>query len=188
MTENQQLFLRVQEGNEQAFNQLYNRLWEPLYLAAYKVLREEHTSQDVVQEIFIDLWRKKDTTAILNIDAYLFKAVKYRVLMLLRQGKYRELHQEVVDTIELTNNTEEHIFLQDLELAYQEITNSLPERCREIFYMSRHQNFSNHEIAEKLNLSVRTVEKQISKALKQLRYLKETIILLGLFISPFLLL
>lgn len=176
----QQLFLQIQQGDERAFNQLFNRLWEPLYLAAYKVLKEEDTSEDVVQELFIDLWHKRTTVSIANIEAYLFQAVKYRVLMLLRQGKYREPHQAIAETIELTNNTEEAIFFQDLEFSYQQIIDNLPERCREIFNMSRHQHYSNQEIAQRLNLSIRTVEKQISNALKQLQILKETILVLCL--------
>jgi RNA polymerase sigma-70 factor (ECF subfamily) len=159
----------IYEGNEAAFSIIFNRYWKKLYTYAFKIYKDEAVCEDMVQEIFISLWKNASNTVILNLEAYLFRAVKYKVVNQIRNLKFDQQHIEVLDTIPdpgLTINDLEYI---DLEKNINDEIDKLTPKCREVFLLSRIEHFTNAEIAAKLNLSIHTVEKHISNALKQLR-------------------
>ena len=164
------LIALLQQGQWAAFDELYNRYWEKLYHAAWNVLQDDESSKDVVQEVFTDLWTRRSALQIDQVSAYLYKAVKNQVIMLIRRKKLRDSYLDRFNRILETNAVEESVYRNELEKAFEQSLTTLPPRCREVFYLSRFQCLSNQEIARRLSISVSTVENQINKALKRLRF------------------
>ncbi len=180
----EQLLKLLSRQRESALKELYNRYWETLYINAWKVLGDEKACEDVVQEVFIDLWEKGKFSQIENLSAYLYKAVKYKTLMTLRKNRITEKHLAVLKEISPVQTIDRDLQVRELreEITYH--LAQLPPRCREVFYKSRFEHLRNEEIAEQLNISKRTVETHISHALRYLRGVKELlmiIIWLGFF-------
>jgi RNA polymerase sigma-70 factor (family 1) len=157
------------QKKEDAFAVIFNRYWKKLYLYAFKIYKDEAVCEDIVQEIFISLWKNADRTVILNLEAYLFKAVKFQIARQIRDLKFEKEHLDVLESIPALNYTTDNIEYAELEKGIMNQINQLTPKCREVFLLSRQDHFTNGEIAEKLNLSIHTVEKHISNALKQLR-------------------
>lgn len=148
-------------------------------IAAFKVLNDKAAAEDIVQDIFLDLWRKRHELSIENTSSYLFSAVKYRVLNYIRKNKVPMTDLDFVDKFNTLNSTEEFIDFKELRQTLDDAISDLPDQCRKVFTMSRFDHMSNKEIAEKLNLSLRTVENHISLALRKLRpKLKDSLYLL----------
>ena len=157
------------EGNDAAFSIIFNRYWKRLYLYAFKIYKDEAVCEDMIQEIFISLWKNASSTVILNLEAYLLRAVKYKIANQIRNLKFDRQNTEILESIPDPNLTLNDLEYVDFEKNINDQINKLTPKCREVFLLSRIDHFSNAEIAAKLNLSIHTVEKHISNALKQLR-------------------
>lgn len=162
------LIKQIASGNEHAFAHFYDKHWESLFKSAFKVLNDEETSKDIVQDVFLNIWEKPDLTRIQNVAAYLHQAVRFKVLMTLRKGKISDKHIKTLNEL-VANTTEEQLNYKDLNDNIEKSLNSLPEKCQKVFRLSRMEHLSNHEIANRLGISIRTVETHISNALKHLR-------------------
>jgi RNA polymerase sigma-70 factor (ECF subfamily) len=166
---NEQLQVLLKEGNEHAFNEIYNRFWKVLYTYAFRIYTEEKICEDIVQEVFISLWSKRKNTEITNIEGYLLRAIKYKISNYIRDLKFTSTHTEVLQNLTISNTSEKNLEYQEFEkLVFSEI-NKLTPKCKIVFKLSRFDQLSNTEISEKLNISIRTVEKHISDALKTLK-------------------
>lgn len=163
---------------ESALKELYSRYWEPLYLQAYKVLGDGKASEDVVQEVFIDLWEKRKFDRIEDLSAYLFQSVKYKTLMALRHDRIQASHLEILRTLLPVCETGQTLQLEELSESINHHLKTLPPKYREVFYKSRFEHLKNDEIAIQLNISKRTVETHISHALRHLKGVKELLIFL----------
>lgn len=168
----QELIVLLKEGDGIALRELYNRHWGAMFLHAVKMLRDEDKAKDVVQETFINLWKKSDTLTLRsNLSVYLFSAVRNRVLNLIRDENVRkgyiDLFSLYVD--EHANDTLEAINKKELLLAIEVSIRKLPNKMKQVFELSRKDQLSHREIANKLNISEGTVSRQISNALKILR-------------------
>jgi RNA polymerase sigma-70 factor (family 1) len=161
-----QLIDRLRSGDQNAFTVIYDRHWESLYRTALRILEDHEQAKDVVQEAFISLFEKANTNSIRNLQAYLYQVVKYQCFMQLRSGKISEKHLSQINTIIASNELEEELHAKELQVVLDESIAALPEKCREVFYLSRVESLPNKKIAEKLNISHKTVENQITKALK----------------------
>jgi RNA polymerase sigma-70 factor (family 1) len=168
----QELTALLKEGNHAAFKELYDRYWVTMINVAHKRLDSIDAAQEVVQDLFVTLFLKRDTLDIrTTLEGYLKTALKRKVL-----NTYRSLHihNKYLDTI-LQDNKVEHatadqsLQTKELSLKVSQATSKMPEKCREVFLLSRVENLSNKSIAEKLGISVSTVEKHISKASKILQ-------------------
>lgn len=157
------------QENHDAFAIIFDRYWKKLYTYAFKIYKDEEICEDIVQEIFISLWKNSGNTVILNFEAYLFRAVKYKIANHIRSLKFDREHIDVLETIPEPNHTMDNIEYIEFEKNIMDQISQLTPKCREVFLLSRMDHFSNAEIAEKLRLSIHTVEKHISNALKQLR-------------------
>ncbi len=160
---------QIREGNRLAFNALYLRYWENLYRFAYSILKDEDQAKDILQDIFFALWRNREALEIRSVAAYLYRAVRYEVTRALRNGRLSAAHEEYLATLPAPHSSESELHLADLEGQLKDSLRELPQKCREVFYLSRFKELSNKEIAQKLNLSQRTVEWHISSALQHLR-------------------
>ena len=166
----QQILEHLAKNDVRAFDFLYNKYFSKLYGAVYKRLQNRELTEEVVQELFISLWERRGVLTIsTTIETYLFSSVKYLVIAQYKKNNLFEkysnsLNPEVNDT----NFTEQVIAFDELNAAYQNSLKLLPERCREIFLLKR-TGLSQREISEKMDISEKTVENQMTKALKFLR-------------------
>lgn len=164
----EQLVDQIKLGDEAAFQHIYHKYVTKLYASAYNLLRDQTACEEIVQELFIELWVKRHQLEIENLNAYLYTATRNRVLMGLRAKKI-ELDNAALDFLESHYSADGLIMEKQLNQEIDEAIQELPEKCREVFILSRKQQLSNREIAELMNISVKTVENQITKALQKLR-------------------
>ncbi|MGN6181894.1 MAG: RNA polymerase sigma-70 factor [Mucilaginibacter sp.] len=162
----------LKNEDEHAFNELYNRYWEKLFNAAYKRLKHIEAAEEVVQDLFTDLWLRRKTLNIRQeLPVYLFSAIKYLVIKQINktasQNTFVDSHAAIFNDSD--NSTEEWLIANDLQSHLQSRVELLPVKCREIYHLSRDEHQSNKDIAQQLNISEKTVENQITKALKRLR-------------------
>lgn len=183
---NKQLLLLLKKGNENAFNEIYNRYWNILYAYAFRIYTEEKICEDIIQEIFISLWEKAKTTNITNIEGYLFKAIKYSIATHIRNLKFTSTHNEALQNIAVSNTSEKDLEYQEFEKQVFYEIEKLTPKCKKVFILSRFEQLSNSEISKKLNISIRTVEKHISDALKELKSSLKTHHIIGFVIVMFL--
>jgi RNA polymerase sigma-70 factor (family 1) len=166
------LIILLKDGSRIAFNEIYDRYWKKLFLSAYKRIKSIEDCRDLVQDLFTSLWIKRDTIEIKqNLSSYLYTSIKYKVInhiesLMVRDNYYKSLQKTADD---YDNSTNENIFSRDLEQSLQKSIEKLSPKVKEVFELSRNENLSVKEIAQKLNVSDQTVKNQISTALKTIR-------------------
>jgi len=165
------LFTLVKQDDVEAFEELYRRHWPELVNSAYKRLDCREKAEDIIQNIFIDLYQRRATIELtVSIKAYLSQALKFRVLNEYRAATIRTNYQKSLFFSDVCKNDfAGKLEAKELEVKIHKVLNELPEKCKQVFILSRRENMSNREISSGLNISVSTVEKHISKALKSLR-------------------
>ncbi|WP_374163860.1 RNA polymerase sigma-70 factor [Arcticibacter sp. MXS-1] len=162
----------LQRGEQKAFAEIYNRYWRVLYSSAYRRVKHAEASEEIVQDVFTKLWLNRVNLNIrTSTGAYLLTAVKYQVINYLeKEYVRRNYHNRIAWTApDAVNSTEEEVHLRDLTRNLKSAVNSLPSKCRSVFTLSRMEYKTNREIAEALGISEKTVENQISRALKKIR-------------------
>ena len=164
-------FLQISRGDEKMFELLFKTFYPSLCHFAFNILKSNDLAEEVVQEVFVKIWEKRQklniTTSVRN---YLFSAVRNRCLNVIEHEKIKNLHNRKI-LEESPPETDYASDFLDPAIAYkiEESILSLPEKRREIFRLNREEGLKYKEIAEKLNLSVKTVEAQMGLALKTLR-------------------
>jgi len=158
---------------EANFEQAFKLHFKSLHAYACTMLRDAVAAEEIVQTIFVRLWEKRtDLTIREKLSSYLYQAVHNESLNYLKQLKRKSAYQSHVMHRHTPPNKEkasERINLSELELRLEKAINELPEQCRTIFQLSRFEELKHREIAGKLNLSIKTVENQLGKALKLMR-------------------
>ena len=167
----------IKQGNRLAFNRLYDLYWTELFNYSYKILTSKDVAQDVVQDVFLKIWVNKNELNIKNLKSYLYNAARNTSISKIRKANFTEIHLEVIENLSIEPFAEQKINVEDLRKELDLATEGLPARCRQIFYLSRISNYTIDEIALELNISRRTVENQISIALRHVRpHIKESIL------------
>ena len=165
--------LRLRAGDEKVFEHLYDHLSRRLYCYVYSRVRMKEVSEEIVQEIFVALWSKHETLHINgSIESYLFSAAKYKVLDFIRSERVRRKYAvefSLFLTHHYDNSVEELADLNDLQQTLDKKIAELPEKCRTAFRLSRIEHEPIPRIAERMNISTRTVENYITQALRHLR-------------------
>lgn len=160
----------LMDRDERVFRKVYDLFWSKLYVSAFNVLRNKEQAEDIVQEVFSNLWNNAENLEVKNLSAWLFTAVRYQVFNVIRSGKVRDRFENLYVIEELSQNIGElKLVNEDFHRRLLEGVDQLPPRCREIFMMSRFERLSHREIADKLSISAKSVENQISIAQKKLR-------------------
>lgn len=165
-----------------ALREIFDRYHLRLLRLAGGVLHDDELAKDIVQNVFIDLWNRRHSSEIRVLSHYLSRAVKYQVLKEIRDGRMAERHLRVATNLRFVNQTEESINHREVEIILEKAIDDLSPRCREVFTLSRYDNLSHREISRRLNISTKTVEAQIGKALALLREkLNRTTLMVFLF-------
>ncbi len=174
-----ELIKSLRQGKEQAFRSVFMTWFESLEVFAKAYVEDREVARDMVQEVFANLWSKRSSLPEeANLKAWLYQATRNNCLNYLKrlkvQAKYEmraldNYHDLLLNYEALARLNFDAISYHELMEALNNAMNSLPERCREVFELSRYDGMKNREIAEKLGISVKAVEGHISKALKQLK-------------------
>lgn len=184
----QQIASLLVKRDEAAFEQVFKTHYKNLYAYAFTMLKNEDEAEEIVQQVFFKLWDRSDQLSISGpIAAYLYRAVHNESLNFLKHQKVKEGHRLHV-AYTMKNNSEQpqgRMISKELESKFRDALNELPEQCRTVFQLSRFEDMKYKEIADKLDISVKTVENHMGKALKLLRiklvdYLPFLFILLNL--------
>jgi RNA polymerase sigma-70 factor (family 1) len=166
-----ELFRHFKKSDAHAFEELYKRHWSDLVNRAYRQLYSKEKAEDIVQNIFIDLYRRRSTVEVsVALKTYLYQALKFKVLNEYRSQMIRTRYlQNVFFNSVCENDFAKELEAKELATKFESVMDELPDKCRQVFILSRKENMSNRDISLDLNIAVSTVEKHISKALKRLR-------------------
>ncbi|WP_333863125.1 RNA polymerase sigma-70 factor [Sphingobacterium sp.] len=166
----EELILLIQQDDNLAFEALYDRYWKKLYYQAARKTNSLEDAQEIVQNIFASLWLRRHQLRIeSNLASYLAVAVKYKVFKHLAQQYKQEALRHEADWVDFDNSTEDWLQFEELRVRLDQLVSELPEKCQLIFKLSREEGLTYKQIAENLNISVKTVETQLSRALKKIR-------------------
>ncbi len=163
---------QISLGNLQAFERLFRQYYQVLCGYALKFLGDPDTAEEIVQDLFYTLWEKRMELQInTSVKSYLFSAVHNRCLKFIEhrsvEKKYRNYYLQ--HSSEIDSETGDGVHLDELQQIINRTLDSLPERCRRIFRLNRFEGLKYYEIAEKLSISVKTVESNMGRALRHLR-------------------
>ncbi|MDR1381379.1 MAG: RNA polymerase sigma-70 factor [Tannerella sp.] len=183
---------RIVQGDREAFDELFRLFYNRLFRFAQGYLNDECKAEDIVQDAFLMLWERHDTLRPdSHVPAWLLTVVRNRILnhveRMKRQVESEQIYaRRVVRDCELSISSlsacdPEQMFGHEVEQIIRRAIDALPEKTREIILMSRFDDMSNREIADKLNLSVKSVEYHITQALKKLRLELKDYIMFALF-------
>lgn len=162
----------LKKGDNLAFSEIYNRFQGVLYVYACKITKDTDEAEDIVQEVFLYLWDKRNTITLQSsISSYLYSAVRYKFFNLLDRKKIRADYQESFRSFINQGEyiTDDYIREREFSKLIESEIAALPDKMREVFELSRKFNLSRKEISAHLNISEKTVKNQINNALKILR-------------------
>lgn len=152
----------------------FHEYFEVLHRYAYTLLKDSDEAKDVVQIIFMQLWEKRETISIRqSVRAYLYTATHNHCLNRIKSQQTRQRHYNhfAVGETHATQDNEEQLYLRELKKEVLSAMDTLPDKCREVFFKSRFEEKTYPEIAAELGISIKTVEAQMGKALRTLRTL-----------------
>ena len=170
--DDQTLIEGISKGDNGAYEELFIKYYSPLVVFAYRMVDDDDTARELVQDVFVSFYEKQvGLTIHTSLKATLYQSVRNRCLNHIKREKLLRSHHENIflETKDSDSYFETSVETSELQQRLYSIIQELPEKCREVFEMSRFEGVPNQEIADKLDISKRTVETQISKALKYLR-------------------
>jgi len=173
-----ELFGLIRTGDQKAFEILFSIYFARLNDFARNVVRDDVISQDIVQEVFVKVWENRVQIESLNLEAFLFRLVRNRCIDYIKHlkvvnnrmqeiqisSKYEELYR-----IDFIGNEPYVLIEEELKTKIEKTIQNLPERCREVFILSRLDGLKNKEIAEKLDINIKNVERHLTRALQSFR-------------------
>ncbi|WP_428331540.1 RNA polymerase sigma factor [Mucilaginibacter sp.] len=166
------------KGEEQAFTEIYNRYWKKLIGLAYSHTKDKFLAEEIVQEVFLSLWNRKNSICIGSLGAYLATAVKFSIFKHIhKRNRQTQIIEGIAkhSALDMPDDIFHAKFLQEYVGG---IVEQLPEKCRIVYKLSREKDMSIKEIAKEMDIAEKTVEAHLTKALKTLRLnLKELFIL-----------
>ena len=166
-----ELLERLRRGDTTAFDTIFRTWYGPLVGTAERMLRDRAVAEELVQDVMLELWRRRETLSSEgSAQAYLFQATRNRVLNHLRHLKIEQRSEpELRGDSPASPHADSALAHEELNVAVQRAVQALPDRCREVFELSRVHGLKYAEIAKTLGISVKTVEAQMGKALRTLR-------------------
>ena len=164
----ERLLLFLKTGDQTAFTELYNRYWKLLFSVAANKMANLADAEEIVQDVFADLWKRREALEIrVSVKSYLAAATKFQVYSLLAK-KQKQLKAEQVLSTGPVFTPEQELDFKNLQISLHENISALPEKCQ-LIYLLKQEGHSNKEIAQALDLSVKTVEGQVTTAFRRLR-------------------
>ncbi len=168
----EKLLEAIKNGDHEAWEFVTRQLYVPIYNFILSIVRHSENAQELVQDVFMNFWLKRDQIVITSsLRSYLYRAARNHSLNFLKRSKFETNYQRGVaqSFVSSKNETEERFNYNQLEKSLSNAIEALPQKCREVFLMSRFHDMSYKEIAETLDLPIRNVHYLIGLALKELR-------------------
>lgn len=164
------LLQKLREDDVSALDEIYHRYWQHLYTASYNILKDKAACEDILQDLFLDIWQKRKTLDIaVSLRAYLATSVRYNVFRHIKKGTARELLYDKVDERFTPASAEAMMQQKELDILIENAVAGLPGKCQEVYRLSREEMLSHKEIASRLDISIKTVENHLTIALRKLR-------------------
>lgn len=164
------LLVQITAGNEGAFDQLYDKYWETTYSNAYKRIKNPEDAQDIVQEIFIHIWKNRASLKIDNLPAYLHVSVRNKVFKLVAKQKNTHPFFHILENLFAdSTKADSKMLWEEFKKSYEALVTSLPPKRQEIFRMRFHDDLTTCEIAKNMSITRKTVQNQIGKAMETLK-------------------
>jgi RNA polymerase sigma-70 factor (family 1) len=165
----QELVEMLQAGDEAAFTSIYNRYWEKLIATAYFFTRNTQTAEDIVHDVMLSLWHRRDGIVIQSLQAYLATAVRFAVFKSIARHRHTS---EITD--ETTVSVAQESVEEKLDAKFEEeflrgVVERLPEKARLVFQYRREQHLSVKEVANKMEVSEKSIEYHMTRALKMIK-------------------
>lgn len=167
-----QVIRRIKNGDEQAFEWLFREYYEKLCQWAYHYLRDLDSSEEIVQDLYYNLWRNRSSLEFhVSVKSYLYKAISNNCKMLIRnKGRHSAIEADLAAQNKgSVTEPEELMEVKEIREVVNRTLNELPDKPAQIFRMSRYEGLKYREIAERLSISIKTVEANMGKALKIFR-------------------
>jgi RNA polymerase sigma-70 factor (family 1) len=169
-TSDEQLLQQMACGDRSAFTLLYQRYWEDLFITAAKALRGKEEAADVVQEVFLSLWNRRNELNIQgSLSAYLHTSVRYKCIHYIEKNITRRDYLVQLVDVAIGSNAEINLQLKGMQQTINKAVAKMPAKMKEVYKLSRQQHLSYKEISENLSISVETVKKHIQHALQLIR-------------------
>lgn len=168
----QELLRLLQQGDEDAFTGIYLRYWDKLTVVAMHRLGNLEEAREIVQEVFCNLWRRREELAITHsLNTYLAAAIKYEIFKrFATKSRHRRLQQQALNHWqEAADDTLHYLNANELKSQLLHLVKALPEKCRIVFQLSRDKGYTQKQIASELGIAEKTVEAHLSAALRKLR-------------------
>lgn len=159
----------LRKSDESAFTYIYNHYWDKLYYVAYRLLRDTDAAEEIVQEVFMALWKKRETLSIQSMNPYLGAMTRYAVYRFLAKQKLSKTKENDVAMENSGAVSEIDVENKILLEIVTRLSNKLPEKCRLVFQYNKLEDQSLPEVAERLNMSQKTAEAHLTKALRVVR-------------------
>jgi RNA polymerase sigma-70 factor (ECF subfamily) len=179
------IWSRIRSGDERSFGQAFKTYAGDLVRYATTILKNSDDAEDIVQQLFVNLWNKKETIDVsASLKSYLYKAVYNSSLNRIRQETVKESYATHAgrSSDQYAPDAAQQVAVKEVSREIEKAISELPEQCRLIFRMSRFEQLKYQQIADQLELSVKTVENQMGKALKHMRErLKGYMMLIALY-------
>ena len=171
LTDEKELYLRLKEGDERAFNALFQKYYSSMCHFARQFLNDSEMAEETVQDMFVRIWEKRESLNIeTSVKHYFFRSVRNHCLNQIQHQKIRKQYASMVkESAHQDIDPDQYYVEVDLLKRIENSIDSLPAKRQEIFRLSREQGLKYKEIAEELKISVKTVEAQMGLALKHLR-------------------
>ena len=172
MPEESEIAGRIRKGDIGQFESLFRSSYVSLVRYARTLINDQDSAEEIVQDLFVRLWQDREKIKIeSSLNGYLFRSVHNKCLHYIEHRKVVARHEEEMSGMKPGTNEDpsEILHYKELQARIALILERLPERCGRIFCMSRFEGLKYSEIAEKLSVSVKTVEASMGKALKEFR-------------------
>lgn len=164
------LLLLIKQNNKEAFSVLFRYYYSGLVVFATHFLQSKEEAEEIIQDIFLKIWSDREHLNVhTSLRDYLFRSVKNKCLDVIKHKKVESKFEHYIHQREEQSINHEFFIEQELRVLIKDVIEKLPTECRKVFVLSRIQNLKYKEIADKLGISVKTVENQISKALRIFR-------------------
>jgi len=164
------LLQQMRDNNVLAFDTLYGKYWEDVYNAAYRRLKDADYAKDITQDIFLQLWNKRNELHITHFAPYLFTAVRNNVFKWIeKEQRFTPIPELLAQLTATKDQADAELLRKEFMLKYEALINTLTPAQQEIFRLRFHDDLSTKEIAEQLNISRKTVQNQLGKSVNQLR-------------------
>jgi RNA polymerase sigma-70 factor (family 1) len=186
MLSDQELTVLLSQGDQLAFTEIYRKYWEKIYNSAYRRLRDKEQCQDIVQNVFASLWDRRGEVVIKGLSAYLHTAIKFQVIKYVtRKPQNAELIESFENLISSPVQIDNELFEKEIIKMLDLYIAALPRKRKEIFLLYHLEGRSTSQIAEKLDISQKTVQNQINTVNQALRIRLQNLLII-LIVSGFL--